>query len=61
MYDWILYKVSWTDWVLVFMTGAERSINGASRREVVSGTLGRFRCSSILAARLDVGLGFLRG
>lgn len=61
MYECILYKVSGTDWILVFMTGVEKSIRGASRREVVSGTLGRFRWSSILAARLDVGLGFLRG
>lgn len=56
-----LLNVSVTECELVFMTGAEKSINGASRRETLSGILGRFRCNSILAARLDVGLGFLRG
>ena len=45
--------------IVVLNTGEEKSINGASKSDVVSGILGRLTLLiSILPARLDVGLGF---
>jgi hypothetical protein len=47
---------------LVPITGAEKSIRGASRRDAVSPILARFvELMSMLPARLDVGLGFRKG